>query len=778
MKKWITMILALTCALSMVSCSAIKNIFNKNGDDSRESDEYMGVITEKEAEEAEGVFWKYADQGVLKELDAAFEEKKAIAQGFWEVPKTTGTTYYVSSAKGNDSAAGTSTSTAWKSCANLTSSKLKAGDKVLFECGSEFREKVSLVDGVTYASYGNGDKPVFSGGIDASDKSLWKAVSGKSGLYQYAKTLPSAYDIGTIVFDGGKAWGIKVQQLRDAEKSLELVDVSNGLEHFDKIPSYKLKTGKDLGKYNLSFYHDGSTLYLYCKDGNPADVFDSIELCKDVRLFTGSNVKNVTIANINFKNATFGIRTTVCKDLEVRNCGFEFIGGQVQEGYGDWRNYDTRLGNAIENWNDCDGMLVENCYFNQIYDTAMTTQSNTDGTDMINIVYRNNVVENVVYAIELWSSGAKEASCDFKNVIIEGNVCRNLGYGFTSQRPDKVTGFLSAKGTYYVYKNASITDNIVNGSIDWLYRTNNIATNENPNGYVMDGNVYVNTVGNDIGLLSASFPKYSDSIIEFEYNYDTVKKLYGAGVETHGKFYYTFEKSGEDNDQDQQELLNSYLLSAPSYTYTMEGGATLPFRLLFPAGYEEGKSYRLFTYLNYEYANGTDNLKNVQMANELISQVFADGNYIVLVPQCPTDGTWTGLGVENGNYSIESVAESDVMKSVYGLIHDVALKYKTVGNYAAGVSAGAYAVADLCARHEGLIKAAVLLAGAGDPSASVGSTKTLIYHGEGDEKIPVSNARELAEAWGADYREQSRELHDCWKLIFMKDDALVWLNEN
>ena len=772
------MILALTCALSMVSCSAIKNIFNKNGDDSRESDEYMGVITEKEAEEAEGVFWKYADQGVLKELDAAFEEKKAIAQGFWEVPKTTGTTYYVSSAKGNDSAAGTSTSTAWKSCANLTSSKLKAGDKVLFECGSEFREKVSLVDGVTYASYGDGDKPVFSGGIDASDKSLWKAVSGKSGLYQYAKTLPSAYDIGTIVFDGGKAWGIRVQQLRDAKKSLELVQVSNGLQYFEKIPSYKLETGKDIGKYNLSFYHDGSTLYLYCEGGNPADVFDSIELCSDVRLFTGTNVKNVTIANIKFQNATFGIRTTVCKDLTVRNCEFEFIGGQVQEDYGDWRNYDTRLGNAVENWNDCDGMIVENCYFNQIYDTAMTTQSNTDGTDMINIRYCNNVIDNAVYAIELWSSGVEGKSCDFKNVKIDGNVCRNLGYGLPSQRPDKVTGFLSAKGTYYVYNNATITNNIVNGSMDWLYRTNNIATNENSNGYVMDNNIYVNTLGNEIGMLSNSFPKYSESITEFDYDYDMVKRLCDAGVDAHSKFYYTAKQNAGDAQTDQKEALNSALASASSYTYTMDGGETLPFRLLFPSDYDAEKSYRLFVYFNYEYANGTDNLKNVQLANELIAQVYADGDYIVLVPQCPTNDTWTGLDVEHGNYSIESESESDVMKSVYGLIHDVALKYNTTGSYAAGVSAGAYAVADLCARHNNLLKAAVMIAGAGDASASIGDTEMLIYHGEGDEKVSVANARELAEAWDADYYEYERELHDCWTIVFVREDIVSWLNEN
>ena len=181
--------------------------------------------------------------------------------------------------------------------------------------------------------------------------------------------------------------------------------------------------------------------------------------------------------------------------------------------------------------------------------------------------------------------------------------------------------------------------------------------------------------------------------------------------------------------------------------------------------------------MNYEYANGTDNLKNVQMANELMAKVYADGGYIMLVPQCP-DGTWTGLDVEHGNYSVANTAESTMMQTVYGLIRDIEAKYQTAGIYAVGVASGGYAVADLCARHQGLLSAAVILAGAGDPSADSGNTKVLIIHGEGDGKIPADNARSLADGWGAEYLEMSRELHDCWKIAFQKEDILGWLNKN
>ena len=780
MKKWIATVLTVTCALTLFSCRD-----NKKG-----NDQPMGEISELPAENS--VQWAYAEDATLQALNEAFDVKKAAADAFYTIPQVTGTTYYISSNNGSDSNSGKSPEQAWENFYMLNSAGLKEGDAVLFECGSIFRvqrsQELKLVSGVTYASYGTGEKPEFYGTIEASNAAQWRAVSGVSNLYQYQGTLSSSNDIGTIIFGDGEAWGIKIQEIYKWEdfdaniktwlgKSLALTNVSNGLQTFDKISSFELDNGKGLGKYgkyDLTYYQDGTKLYLYCEGGNPAERFGTVELSQHVKSFTGSNIKDVTIANINFFGGTFAIRTTVCDNLVIKNCGFEFIGGQIQADYeNSARNYKTRLGNAIENWNECKGMTVENCYFNQIYDTAMTTQSNTDGTDMVNIIYRNNVMENLVYAIELWSSGAEDKHCDFKDISINGNVCRNLGIGLTSQRPDKLSGFLSAKGSYYDYSNASITDNIIMDSTHWIYRTNYIQTESNTNGYLLDGNTYVHELGKDIGLLSASFPKASTSIKEASYSYETAKSFYDAGAEKNGKFYYT-SSSGDDSDR-KVEMLNSYILDAVSYTYTLKDGESLAFRLILPAGYDASKSYKLLTYFNYEYASGKDNFKNVQMANELLAELYADGSYILLVPQCP-EGTWTGVDVENGNYSTESVAQSAVMKAAYGLIHDIALKYNTVGNYAVGVSAGGYAVADLCARYENLVKAGVIIAGAGDPNASIGNTQLLIIHGEGDEKIAVSNAQTLASAWGAEYKEMTRELHDCWNTAFKREDICGWLN--
>lgn len=732
----------------------------------------LGSISKTEAN-ANAEQWEYADELIMQGFDAQFQTMKSDTEAFYSLPKISGTTYYISSKNGSNTQNGTSPEHAWKNCSKLSSVSLKSGDAVLFECGSVFREQIKLVSGVTYASYGSGEKPVFLGSIDASAKNMWSAVSGVENLYVCARAIPSSNDIGAIIFDGGEAYGIKIQKLLDADKSLALENVTNGIQTYERIPSFTLKSGKDLKGYNLAFYHDSTKIYLYCEGGNPADVFDSIELSQYVKLFSGNNISNVTIANINFKNAgTFAIRTMVCDNLVVKNCGFEFIGGSIASDYeNSSRNYMTRYGNAIENWNGCKGMTVEYCYFNQIYDTAVTTQSNTDSTNMENISYRYNVMENLVYGVELWSG---EGQSQFNNVTVSNNICRNIGYGFTQQRPDKVSGFISAKGATYVFSNASVTDNIIVGSMDWLIRSNNIKTNDNPNGYTFDRNTYVNQLGNAIGMLSDMYPKFSTAISEFAYDYETVKKFCDAGAEPNGKFYYTVEEGNETLANVQK--LNSYINGAPSYQYTAKDGQVLPFRLIFPKGYDSTKQYRLLTYLNYEYASGTDNVKNVTMSGEVMANAFADGGYIILVPQCPAE-SWTGVAVNNGNYSVSNQGETAIMSAVYGLIHDIELEYKTIGNYAVGVSSGGYAVADLLARHESLLKAAVIVAGAGDTASSIGDSKVWIIHGEGDEKIPSAQAKTLADAWGAEYTQMSRELHDCWKTAFAKEDIVGWLNQ-
>ena len=445
-------------------------------------------------------------------------------------------TFYISPSNGNDEDEGTSSLTAWKTCRNLKE-RLRWGDAVLFECGSVFRESVPMVSGVCYASYGSGEKPRFYGSIDAAKESDWEQVG--EHLYRYRGEIDKYHDIGNLVFNDGEAWGIKIQKRTDADATLALTNVMNGKDCYAAVRSYPFCGGSDLSdEYDLSYFHgDDNRVYLVCREGNPANVFRSVELGQSMKIFAASNVEDVTICNLHFSNiGCFAIRTAGCKNLTVRNCRFEFIGGAIQFGYiAPWRNYLTRYGNAIENWGACDGMTVENCSFDQIYDAAITTQSNDKQADMKRLSYCNNVIENCEYGIELWTGSW---DCWFDTVSVRGNVCTGIGSGFSTQRPDKgPESFFNSKGGYRM-RDCVVEDNLIWDSVGSLMRCNQIHNSAYERGYRFDRNIYVNEEDKALGLLSDAYPAHSGDLKSCPYTKERVGEICAAGFEEYGEFYY------------------------------------------------------------------------------------------------------------------------------------------------------------------------------------------------------------------------------------------------
>ena len=774
-RKIAILLLAFAVLLSFCGC------FGKGGNDPK----LTGTISETPANPTIS-YWQAETADVRADLNAIYEAKYAGTEAFAQVTPT-GTVYYISSVNGNNSNNGKSKTTAWKDCSMLESASLKSGDTVLFECGSVFRKQVQMVSGVTYSSYGSGAKPIFYASVNASGASNWEAVSGKTGLYRYKDILSARNnDVGNICFDNGAAWGIKIQKLKESNKTLELSNVSNGLETFKKIPSYTFSSGKDLGTYDLCYYHDDSGyIYLYSKSGNPGTRFKSIELAQPKRIFYGSNVSDVTVCNLDFRSSgNFAIRTQVCNGLTVKNCSFFFIGGCIQYDYDDsWRTYKTRYGNAVENWGGCDGMTVENCYFNQIYDTAMTTQSNNE-VEMKGVVYRNNVIENVWFGVELWA-GDGSGGCKFTNVDVSGNYITRIGEGMTTQRPDKiengagVEAFIKISRGAYTVTDASVTDNVLDGSIGRMVSCIQPLTDANENGFLFDRNTYVSPTDAVFLTIPAVFPEctheYGASTTNKKFDYKVIKNLMFHGFEPNGTFYFAV-KEGDPDGQGAMQSFNLRTDASLSYTYTLSDGTVIPFRLYFPKNYEEGK-YPLITYLNMESASGTDNVKQTMTSNLFMAKVAASEQAVLLVPQCPA-GTWTGLAVKNGNYSVSETGETATMKAIASLISDIAAKYKTTGNYAVGTEAGGYAVADLLARHRNLLKGSVIISGAGDPAAKIGNAKTWIIHAENDNLIPIADARALAEAWSAKTTFYGwGYTHDCWDDAFKSEPILNWILE-
>lgn len=215
--------------------------------------------------------------------------------------------------------------------------------------------------------------------------------------------------------------------------------------------------------------------------------------------------------------------------------------------------------------------------------------------------------------------------------------------------------------------------------------------------------------------------------------------------------------------------------TSPSYSYTAKNGTVIPFRLYLPDGYTESGNYPLITYLNVENASGNDNFAQVTASNLLMAEIALSGKAVLLVPQCPS-GTWTGLPVNNGNYSTGSVGETAVMQAIADLIGDIEITYQTDGNFAIGADAGGYAVADLLARHQDLLRGGVILSGAGDPGAKIGNAKVWIVHAENDNVVPIADAKALAAAWNAKTTFYGwGYIHDCWEDAFKSEAILDWI---
>lgn len=212
---------------------------------------------------------------------------------------------------------------------------------------------------------------------------------------------------------------------------------------------------------DLDFYHDldAGKLYLYSEKGNPAELWEDIELCPRVHNMSGNCPDGCTVDGLVIKyGGAHGIsmgsldyntggkpRHKNIYNVTIRNCEFEWIGGSIQHG-------EVRFGNGFEIWGGCDGLLIENCYFNQCYDAAVTQQyQGTVSDDKVlsieNVTMRDNLIENSTYSYEYFLTEFKDetrawredSESTFRNILFENNICRNTGYGWGNQRPDRRT---------------------------------------------------------------------------------------------------------------------------------------------------------------------------------------------------------------------------------------------------------------------------------------------------------------------------------------------------
>ena len=149
---------------------------------------------------------------------------------------------------------------------------------------------------------------------------------------------------------------------------------------------------------------------------------------------------------------------------------------------------------------------------------------------------------------------------------------------------------------------------------------------------------------------------------------------------------------------------------------------------------------------------GSDNTS--QLANyvpELFSQAKSPyWGAIVICPQCPSGQQWVDTPWGNGNYSTETVKQSNELTAVLEILDEVKDTYSTDTNryYVTGLSMGGFGTWDLIMRHPERFAAAIPICGGADvEKASVlVSMPIRTFHGINDTTVPYAGTDAMAKA--------------------------------
>lgn len=442
---------------------------------------------------------KTADSSVMKKIEDRVSELKCSVLESENMSGFSGTVYYVSN-NGSDDNDGKTPETAIATIEKVMTLELKSGDAVLFERGSSFRGKIVCESGVTYSAYGNGQKPIISGSRMNYANVAWNEVDGYKNVYVCSEKVNNA---GLMVFDLDVFPG-------NYEGNAGIMKNPDEIIRFTHVvPFHGIEDLRETGE----FYNDLSdnSLYLYCDKGNPSEVYHSIEIGDAGSIFNGKpGNTDVTIDNLFIMyTGSHGIGSASHKNLTVTNNIFAWIGGSVLKGYGGGNH--TRYGNAVEIYGDVDGYNVSNNWIYQIYDTGITNQcsGSADGNCVMrNVEYKDNLIELCNWSIEYYNNtDLPNANRVYEDVHIHDNVCRNAGYGWGEQRPDKCSTHCNSFGVTPVVKNVLIENNIFDRSNHDLIRISDLPGDRST---VYRSNTYIQSPEKGLGFIYGKSISYEN----------------------------------------------------------------------------------------------------------------------------------------------------------------------------------------------------------------------------------------------------------------------------
>lgn len=276
------------------------------------TDENMRPLCAKRSGSDDGTF---VDLSVLSyyyalaaaRRDAILSSETSIVKSDVFIPGETytGTAYYVSSSQGNDENDGLSPETPWKTLERVHQGEwdgdiYEPGDIVFFKRGDTWRGNLWCKEGVTFSAYGEGPKPVIMGSPEnGADSDKWELYYQDDSGKKIWKFYQNLHDTGGIIFNEGESYATRAYGWWDGEKYINVDFVQDGAaaaesamnmgwtittDWTEQSPENCLDdlqmcimvdyTGKE---FPVSDQDRTGPLYLRCDQGNPGEIFDSIE---------------------------------------------------------------------------------------------------------------------------------------------------------------------------------------------------------------------------------------------------------------------------------------------------------------------------------------------------------------------------------------------------------------------------------------------------------------------------------------------------------------------
>jgi acetyl esterase/lipase len=274
--------------------------------------------------------------------------------------------------------------------------------------------------------------------------------------------------------------------------------------------------------------------------------------------------------------------------------------------------------------------------------------------------------------------------------------------------------------------------------------------------------------------------------------------VYGQGG--HG---FSLTQRGRGHVEQWDGLLEGWLRDRRLYqpfdayerrSFRSSSGFELPYRILYPEGYDPQRRYPLVLFLHGRGESGKDNEKQLtHVASRFLDPAQRRAfPAIVVFPQCPEESYWAQARVDRSSAPVRfefdyTLPPTPPLAAVMELMSDMADNQDIDPQriYVTGLSMGGMGSFEIAHRMPGFFAAAAPVCGAGDAQRYGKSARDLpfwIFHGDADAVVSVEESRAMAAKLRAlkaplRYTEYPGVNHNSWDYAYAEPALWVWMFE-